>query len=144
LNEFIIEVPPLRERVEDIPVFVDYFLKEANRDLGKQITGISDEAMILLKNHYWSGNLRELRNVIRRASLFAQTNEILSDNLPTLQIPSKIKEEETSLSLRSENEKEQIELALKKSDGNKTIAARLLKIDRKTLYNKMHQYGIKL
>jgi two-component system response regulator HydG len=144
LNEFIIDVPPLRERIEDMPIFVDYFLKEANRDLDKQITGISDEAMTLLKNHYWSGNLRELRNVIRRASLFAQTNEILPDNLPTLQVPSKIKDEATSLSLRSENEKEQIELALKKSDGNKTTAARLLKIDRKTLYNKMHQYGIKL
>ncbi|MDR1459257.1 MAG: sigma-54 dependent transcriptional regulator [Bacteroidales bacterium] len=144
LNEFIIEVPPLRERIEDIPIFVDHFLKEANRDLDKQIKGISNEAMNLLKNHYWSGNLRELRNVIRRASLFAQTNEILPDNLPLLHVHLKMKDEDASFSLRPENEKEQIELALKKSNGNKTIAARLLKVDRKTLYNKMHQYGIEL
>jgi two-component system response regulator HydG len=144
LNEFIIEVPPLRERVEDIPVFVDYFLKEANRELDKQIKGMSDEAMNILKEHYWSGNLRELRNVIRRASLFAQTDEILPIHLPSLQMPSKIKEENISFALHFENEKENIEMALKKANGNKTLAARLLKIDRKTLYNKMHQYGIQL
>jgi two-component system response regulator HydG len=144
LNEFIIEVPPLRERVEDIPSFVDYFLKEANAELDKQIKSVSEEAMNLLKNHYWSGNLRELRNVIRRASLFAQTDEIIPPNLPLLQTPTKVKEEGFSLSLRLENEKEQIEIALMKANGNKTLAARLLKIDRKTLYNKMHQYGMKL
>jgi two-component system response regulator HydG len=144
LNEFIIEVPPVRERRDDIPIFVDYFLKEANKELDKQIKGVSDEAMNLLQNHYWSGNLRELRNVIRRASLFAQTNEILPQNLPLLQTPLKIKEDEMSLPLRSEHEKEQIEFALIKANGNKTVAARLLKIDRKTLYNKIHLYGIKL
>ncbi|MDR2410599.1 MAG: sigma-54 dependent transcriptional regulator [Bacteroidales bacterium] len=143
LNEFIIEVPPIRERVEDIPVFVDYFLKEANRELDKQIKSVSEEAMDVLKKHYWSGNLRELRNVIRRASLFAQTDQILLPHLPPLQIPSKIKED-TFFALRSENEKEQIETALKKANGNKTVAARLLKIDRKTLYNKMHLYEIEL
>lgn len=143
LNEFIIEVPPMRERVEDIPVFVDYFLQEANKELDKQIKSVSEEAMDVLKNHYWSGNLRELRNVIRRASLFAQTDQILLPNLPPLQIPSKIKEE-SFFALRPENEKEQIEIALKKANGNKTVAARLLKIDRKTLYNKMHQYEIEL
>jgi two-component system response regulator HydG len=143
LNEFIIEVPPIRERIEDIPVFVNYFLKEANRELDKQIKNVSDEAMDILKKHYWSGNLRELRNVIRRASLFAQTDQILPPNLPPLQTPSKLKEE-SLLTLRPENEKEQIEIALKKANGNKTIAARLLKIDRKTLYNKMHQYEIEL
>lgn len=144
LNEFEIEMPPLRERIEDIPLFVDHFLKEANEELEKHVKGISAEALKLLQKHDWSGNLRELRNVVRRAALFAQTDKILPENLPILHAPSKSKEEESSLSLRSENEKEQIETALKKADGNKTVAARLLKIDRKTLYNKMHQYGIEL
>ena len=144
LNEFSITVPPLRERKADIDIFAMHFLNEANEELGKEIQSISEEAMQILTGHYWSGNLRELRNVIRRSALFAQSAEITSDNLPILDSPMSQPAADNSLSLRPDNEREQIEAALKKARGNKTLAAQLLKIDRKTLYNKMHQYGIKL
>lgn len=140
LNEFTIEVPSLRERAEDIPSYADFFLQQANEELGKAIKGISKKAIHILQNHHWSGNLRELRNVIRRAALFAQTDEIIPDNLPFLtnDLPPE-KEETTSF---TDNEPDRIRIALKKAGGNKTMAAKMLNIDRKTLYNKMHQYGI--
>ena len=144
INEFSILVPPLRERREDIPLFANYFLVEANAELGKQIKTFSKEAMSVLKNHYWGGNLRELRNVVRRTALFTQTDEIVVNSLPQLVAPQNTKKESETLSLQPENERELIESALKKCNGNKTKAAQLLKIDRKTLYNKMHFYNIEL
>ncbi len=144
LNEFSITVPPLRERKADIGIFATHFLDEANGELGKEIQSFSDETMQILTEHYWSGNLRELRNVIRRSALFAQTDEITLADLPVLATPLAKTAIDHSLALRPENEREQIEAALEKARGNKTLAAQLLKIDRKTLYNKMHQYDIKL
>ena len=143
LNEFSIEIPSLSKRSEDIPMFVEHFLNNANEELNKEIKHVSSAAMQLLIKHDWSGNLRELKNAIRRAALFAQTDEITVENLPLLS-PSFSKKENESmdLSLHRNNEQQQIILALQKANGNKTQAAHLLKIDRKTLYNKMHQYGI--
>lgn len=143
LNEFSITVPPLRDRVSDIPVFAQHFLAEANRELGKQVKGFTKEALQLLALQSWNGNLRELRNIVRRAVLFAQDNEIVPENLPIFSSPQKNAEEQ-KFSLHNDNEKEQIEEALKKAKGNKTLAAQLLQVDRKTLYNKMHLYGIEL
>ena len=143
LNEFSIQIPSLSERIEDIPVFVEYFLKEANKELNKEVKQVSPAAMQILMKYGWSGNLRELKNVIRRATLFAQTNEITADNLPLLSFSSTKKEDDNlDLALHRDDEKQQITLALQKANGNKTRAAHLLKIDRKTLYNKMHLYGI--
>ncbi len=141
LNEFSIAVPPLRERACDIPVFASHFLEKANEELEKQIRGFSEEALQLLKQYHWSGNLRELRNVIRRAALFTQTDEITRDNLPDFLSTSLL---EADMALRPENEREQIETAIQIAQGNKAAAARLLKIDRKTLYNKIHRHGIQL
>jgi two-component system response regulator HydG len=143
LNEFSISVPPLRERVEDISTFVEHFLEEANQELDTSVESITKETLSILEKYSWSGNLRELRNVIRRATLFAQKNKILPEHLPIL-TPSKKVTESSNMALRNENEQEQIEEALKKTRGNKTLAAQLLQIDRKTLYNKMHLYNIKL
>ena len=139
LNEFLLKVPPLRERVADIETFAMEFLHQANEELERDIARFSPEALSVLKNYYWSGNLRELRNVVRRVVLFATGDLITEDLLPVLR---STKTED--LSLRPQNEKQQIETALHKANGNKTLAAQLLKIDRKTLYNKMHQYGISL
>ncbi len=144
LNEFSIAIPPLRERKGDIPIFATYFLAEANKELGKHIQSFSSETMRILEKQYWSGNLRELRNVVRRAALFAQTDEIIPENLPLLVPVISKPVNEQDMSLRPGNEREQIEAALQKTRGNKTAAAQLLNIDRKTLYNKMHQYGMKL
>ena len=113
---------------------------------------ISAEALSVLKQQSWLGNLRELRNVIRRSVLFAQDNILNVDNLPEFHKNVKVQtsvaevrnEEVKDWALNRGNEKEQIIAALNHARGNKTIAAKLLQIDRKTLYNKMHLYGIEL
>lgn len=145
INEFSINVPPLRERIEDLEEFAYHFVKQADDELGKSIVSISDEALSILKQQKWSGNLRELRNVIRRSALFAQNDIIMPEDLPVFsQQKDAVKQEEENYALQPGNEKEQILSALHKSRGNKTLAAQLLQIDRKTLYNKIHLYNIEL
>ena len=155
INEFSVNVPPLRERIEDLEEFCYHFVDQANDELGKNVDTISADAIDKLKQQNWGGNLRELRNVIRRSVLFAQDNVLRKENLPEFpkdiknqNIVNVVQQEVTScdnLSLNNKaNEKEQILAALKQTRGNKTIAAKLLQIDRKTLYNKMHLYGIEL
>lgn len=139
LNEFSIDVPPLRDRGKDIEIFAAHFLEEANAELGKQVKSFSAETLHILENYHWSGNLRELRNVVRRAVLFSTSETILPDHLPSLTALPAVPEE---MALQPDNEKEQIEAALKKARGNKSLAAQMLRITRKTLYNKMHQYGM--
>lgn len=152
INEFSVNVPPLRERMEDIEEFCYHFIEQANDELDKNVDTISPEVLSVLKQQSWLGNLRELRNVIRRSVLFSQDNVLRVDNLPefaksikTPQITSEVKTNETKdFALNRGDEKEQIIAALNHARGNKTIAAKLLQIDRKTLYNKMHLYGIEL
>ncbi|HET7733208.1 MAG TPA: sigma-54 dependent transcriptional regulator [Paludibacter sp.] len=140
LNEFSVFVPPIRDRKGDIEIFANEFLRQANDELDKQIKGFTTEALALLEKHHWSGNLRELRNMVRRMVLFASKDIITPEDIPAFAAAPSLED----LALRSENECEQIKNALHKARGNKTIAAQLLKIDRKTLYNKMHLYDIKL
>ncbi|MGC9150183.1 MAG: sigma-54-dependent transcriptional regulator [Microbacter sp.] len=140
LNEFSLFVPPIRERKGDIELFANAFLHQANEELDKSVRGFSPEAMKLLEQHHWSGNLRELRNTVRRLVLFASNDQITANEMPAFMLTPQPTE---TLTLQPENERVQIETALRKAGGNKTLAARLLKIDRKTLYNKMHHYGIK-
>ena len=154
INEFSLTLPPLRERIDDLEEFAYHFINQANDELGKEVDTISEEALLILKQQSWHGNLRELRNVIRRSVLFAQDNVLRKENLPDFpkenksQMTVKIEQpelENRDLSLNNRaNEKDQIIEALKQARGNKTVAAKLLQIDRKTLYNKMHLYGIKL
>ena len=147
INEFAIEVPPLRDRLEDFDELTAFFIHQANEELGKNVKGISPDALQRMKEQRWNGNLRELRNVLRRCVLFAEGENIELDDLPVFSPPNKktiIATVEDDWALRPEHEKEQIEAALQKARGNKTVAAKLLQIDRKTLYNKMHLYGIEL
>lgn len=144
INEFSIDVPPLRDRIDDLPEFAYYFLLQADEELGKDVKRISEEAINALKQHRWDGNLRELRNVIRRATLFAENEEITAENLPVLASRRQKEQDADDMALRPGDEKEQILNALRKARGNKTVAAKLLQVDRKTLYNKMHHYGIEL
>ncbi len=141
LNEFPLFVPPIRDRKGDIEIFANEFLRQANEELEKSVKGFSPEAMALFEKHHWSGNLRELRNMVRRLVLFASNDMITPDDIPAF-TPSP--SANNDLALQPENEREQIENVLRKARGNKTLAAQLLKVDRKTLYNKMHLYGIKL
>ena len=144
INEFTLQVPPLRDRMEDLEEFATFFLSQANEELGKEIKGISPKAIAAMKQMTWQGNLRELRNVIRRCVLFAEGDYIEVEDLPVyIESTSTPKPENNDdFALRPGNEREQIEAALNKARGNKTVAARLLQVDRKTLYNKMHQLGM--
>lgn len=146
LNEFKIRVPSLRESVEDIQLYADHFREEANIELDKNVKYITREAMERLEHYDWPGNLRELRNVIRRSVLFSLSDEISTENLPVLNKSTREIDYVSDIMIfpKPENEKEKIINALKKTNGNKTKAAILLNIDRKTLYNKIHLYNIEL
>ncbi|APG60987.1 sigma-54-dependent transcriptional regulator [Christiangramia salexigens] len=144
LNEFTIKVPALRERKEDLMLFADQFLDEANEDLEKSVVGFSDEAMDAFKNYSWPGNLRELKNMVKRAVLLTKDELIPLKVLPhEIATSSRTSESDYGL-FKNKNEEQLILDALDKTGGNKSKAARMLSIDRKTLYNKLKQYGIKL
>jgi two-component system response regulator HydG len=156
INEFKIELVPIRERPDDIAVFSEYFLNEANIELEKTVAGFDDHVMNNLKGHYWHGNLRELRNVIRRSVLLCQGDKIKMEHLPQEftvpvhmgkdgfqvsfngAIPGSLKE------VAEQAEKKAILEVLRKTNNNKSKTAELLKVDRKTLYNKLKSYKIEI
>ncbi|WP_340199683.1 sigma-54-dependent transcriptional regulator [Ascidiimonas sp. W6] len=144
LNEFSIQVPRLYERKEDLMIFADYFLGEANQLLDKNILGFSDEVILLFQEYPWPGNLRELSNVIKRSVLLTQTNIIQKSVLPSEIVTGNIHEltSEVRSFSKKENERLLIINALAETDNNKSQAAKLLKITRKTLYNKIKEYQI--
>lgn len=176
-NEFSIDIPPLRQRPDDVLLFANHFLHQTNKELGKNVKRLSPEVEQIFRNYVWYGNLRELRNVIKRATLLSDGEEIEPSALPfeisnfdKLQFDKGVQPEpvtnsftpvtppaaftsnveddepqrglsETSLKGASiDAEYEMILKALKKVNFNKSKAAKLLNIDRKTLYNKMKQY----
>ncbi|WP_010177828.1 sigma-54-dependent transcriptional regulator [Aquimarina agarilytica] len=145
LNEFSILVPSLKDRHEDLSLFANSFIEKSNIDLGKNCIGLDDETHEALKKYNWPGNLRELQNVIKRAVLLSTNNQPIHVNTLPEHIKSFKTTTETLPPLQSsENETVLIERALKLTNGNKAKAAKLLKIDRKTLYNKLKRYNINL
>ena len=141
INEFTLKMPSLKERKEDILLFANFFLDQANKELGKHLLGFDFKAAETIQNYQWPGNLRQLKNTVRRATLLAQNDYIgISD------LGYDMKEEplgNVSFPLRDEKrEKEQILEALQQTNNNKSKAAVLLGIDRKTLYNKLKLYNI--
>lgn len=146
LNEFSLRVPALRERTEDLPEFVRFFIQQANRDLQKNVAGLTEETRDLLHAYDWPGNLRELRNVIRRAVLLTGSGPIGKDALPAdLALRLYAPQAQDDLRAQRDNsERDIIMETLRACRFNKTKAAEMLKIDRKTLYNKMNRYGIRL
>lgn len=143
INEFSIESPSLKDRDEDLMLFADYFLEKANQQLNKDVIGFSPEVVSIFQNYNWPGNLRELQNCVKRATLLTRGDFIESDVLPAefFQIQKQQSRADDSFSL-SDNEKEAIIHALSKAKNNKSEAAKLLKITRKTLYNKLKHYNI--
>lgn len=151
LNEFKINLPPLRERKDDILVFAKHFLHEANSELDKSIEGFGRGVEDVILNYPWHGNLRELKNVIKRCTLLAPHDEITLECLPeeirTFTLSQHNNEPMDAFGLKKasmEAEREVILNALSQANFNKTKAARILNIDRKTLYNKIKQYHIEL
>ena len=144
LNEFSVHIPSLQQRKEDIFLFIEYFLAEANASLGKEVMGLSKEVEEAFKNYAWPGNLRELKNVIKRSVLLTSSNLIPLEVIPREVLFSKnLGRQHVDFSKES-NEKQLILNALKEADFNKTKAAKLLNITRKTLYNKIEQYEIEV
>jgi len=183
-NEFSIEVPPLRDRKYDIMIFAKHFLKLTNDELGKNIKGFSPEVEAIFKTYVWPGNLRELKNVVKRATLLCDTEYIMPIVLPfeitnftklqfgetaeeapsTIQVkqpepvaapvvsysapvvPEPVFSKQLEINEHSlkgasiDAEYEMIVEALRKANYNKSKAAKILNVDRKTLYNKMKQY----
>lgn len=144
LNEFSIKVPPLRERTEDLMLFANTFLSNANIDLDKNVVGFSEDSLRAFKNYDWPGNLRELKNIVKRSVLLTQDDVITLDILPREIAHATSRQKETYSLFKNQNEQELILDALEKANGNKAKAARMLSIDRKTLYNKLKQYDISL
>lgn len=150
LNEFSIEVSPLRRRKEDVWSFAHHFLRLANEELEKSVLSFNDEAKEALLSYPWFGNLRELKNAVKRGVLLCPGEQIDVSHLP----PDVIHydhnghdhHQDMGTDLKGaavEAEKDAILKALDECRGNKSKAAKLLNIDRKTLYNKLKSYGIK-
>lgn len=159
-NEFSINLPPLRERKADIPLFAEFFLDKTNDELNKEIEGYTEEVMNMFINYSWPGNLREFRNVVRRAVLLTPEGYINANVLPweitnaaalskpaePASQPTVIKDENGDLKevdlkdAAARAEYDTIMNVLKEVNFNKTRAAEILKIDRKTLYNKIKIY----
>ena len=144
LNEFSIQIPSLHERKEDLFLFTEYFLDEANASLGKEVLGLSKEVEQAFKNYAWPGNLRELKNVIKRSVLLTNSTLIPLEVIPREVLFSETAAKKTQDFSKESNEKQLIINALKEADFNKTKAAKLLNITRKTLYNKLELYQIEL
>ncbi|MBL7856487.1 MAG: sigma-54-dependent Fis family transcriptional regulator [Cyclobacteriaceae bacterium] len=151
INEFRIELAPLRERKNDIMFFANFFLQKANQFMNKNVTGFSAEVQHLLTHYFWHGNLRELNNVIRRAVLLTLGETIQVESLPReiahtnpIQGDGEIMQENVGMlkSIAWTAERQAIIDALDKVKHNKSKASELLNIDRKTLYNKLKLYNI--
>jgi transcriptional regulator with PAS, ATPase and Fis domain len=152
LDVIRIVVPPLRERPEDVPALVDYFVTYFNRELGRNVKGPTDEAMGLLMAYRWQGNVREVKNVIERAILLESDEWILPEHLPveivgtagtgTQLLEARLHTEGGVTTTLAQAERVAIEMALSHAGGNKTRAAEALGISRQTLRTKLKEYRI--
>jgi two-component system response regulator HydG len=142
INEFTLRIPDLKERGNDILLYATHFLEVANRELQKQVVGFDAETLRLFLSYPWPGNLRQMKNVIKYATLLASDDYITRKELPE-EMTNPVLPAPVVTTLRDETyERNLIMKALMETDNNKTLAARILGIDRKTLYNKLKQYGI--
>jgi two-component system response regulator HydG len=153
LNEFTVNVPPLRQRMEDLPFFVDAFKTMAEKEIGKSYAHFNDDVWQIFYQYRWPGNVRELKNVIRRLCLLSTgSKEITVNFLPEeMQVKQMIKEDTSQIfvpdyadlkRISKQAEYDKILTVLKQVRFNKSKAARLMNIDRKTLYNKLHSLNI--
>ncbi|HQL53760.1 MAG: sigma-54-dependent Fis family transcriptional regulator [Phycisphaerae bacterium] len=146
LNQWVIEVPPLRERRDDIPILADYLRQRANKAHGATCTGISSEAMGYLTKYYWPGNVRELANVIEAIVVEAENRQLEADDLPerirgSREIVPASASGMVGLTM-AQVERMMIERTLQATHGNREQAAKILDIGTRTLYRKIKEYGL--
>ncbi|NQV17251.1 MAG: sigma-54-dependent Fis family transcriptional regulator, partial [Armatimonadetes bacterium] len=162
LNQFKILLPTLNERKEDIPILAKIFLDEANKELKKDIKDFSSEALKLLLNYYWSGNIRELKHTIHRAVLLAESDYIVPENLIMDYLDKKSKNDlhntnnqNSQFKISNQNnisfdkiikkvEKDLISKAIEQANGNKIKTAKMLNMNVRTLYRKMKELNLSL
>lgn len=146
LNEFKIQLPALRDRGKDLELFINHFITLSNKELNRNVQAIEPDAKQLLLDYDWPGNLRELKNVIKRMVLLSLGDTAGTASLPdemTMAVSQLARNSSTDLkAVNEQNEKQLITETLQKVRYNKSKAAKLLNIDRKTLYSKMERYGI--
>lgn len=142
INEFTVRIPDLKERKEDLLLFANNFLDQANIELQKDIIGFDNDVIRIFQSYSWPGNLRQMKNAIKYATLLATGRYITPNELPEELTADPISAP-VNIQLKNEShECEMIKRALQEAGNNKTRAAQLLGIDRKTLYNKLKAYGI--
>jgi transcriptional regulator with PAS, ATPase and Fis domain len=145
LNVFAIQLPPLRDRKDDIPLLAQAFIKEFDERHGKHVSGVSDDAMKVLERYHWPGNVRELRNVMERTTIVAKGPFIEPSDLPPLSPPAppvRVAASDSALAPGTtvdQAEQRLIDITLQHTNGNKTRAAELLGISLKTLHNKLNR-----
>ena len=149
LNEFRIQVPPLRNRGNDIVLFANHFLARANQQLEKEVKGFSSEVLGIFKRYSWPGNLRELKNIVKRAVLLTKGELIDTGSIPfeMLEMIGPENGNYSPFDLKEQNQLRERELIIKllrETRFNKAKTARLLNIDRKTLYIKIEKYSIEV
>lgn len=146
INEFTLLMPALKDRQEDILLFANFFLDQANRELDRHLIGFDAAASEAMQNYSWPGNLRQLKNIVKRATLLAQGDFIsireLGDEILEHATPDAQQMQHSFVLHDEETEKQRILNALQQTGNNKTKAAQLLEVDRKTLYNKLKLYNI--
>ena len=139
LNTFSVDLPPLRDRREDIPLLVDHFLREYAAMMNQPVPAVSKQAMDLLLAYRWPGNVRELENAVERALVIRQEGSILPEDFP---FQHEVQADESCQSL-DDVERRHIERVVHQTNWNLSRTARILKIDRTTLYNKLKRYGLR-
>jgi DNA-binding NtrC family response regulator len=139
LNVVSIELPPLRQRKEDVPLLVDHFLQKYSQAMNRPVPELAPDALSFLLNHDWPGNVRELENAVERALVIRRGNRIEASDFP-FQVRQPVSSNGRSL---EEVERAHVEHIVRETSGNLSHAARILHIDRTTLYNKLRRYGLR-
>ncbi len=149
LNIVTINIPPLRERREDMHLLIEYLIKKINRDLHKKIAGVSKEMMGIFMKYEWPGNVRELENLLVRAAVVAKGNVLVEEDFPNLKgvskaagAENKIEESEKAILTLDQMEEIHIRRVIEKIGRNKGEICEALGISRPTLERKLEKYGI--
>jgi transcriptional regulator with PAS, ATPase and Fis domain len=143
LNTCTIHLPPLRDRLEDLPILIDHFIEQANHDYQRQVDSIDPEFLAALRTYRWPGNVRELRNVFETAVLMTHSTQLSVEDLPEEIKISTNRETSFTVFLGSplqEIEQEYIRRTIEFADGNKARASEMLRVPRRTLYGKLERY----
>ena len=144
INVIPLHIPPLRERIDDLPLIVDAIIRDLSRKTGKRITGLSRRALDRCLGYPWWGNVRELKNALQYAFVVAERGLIKTVHLPHLSSPAETPSDNTLHSNPERKEKERLIEALKESRGNRSEAARILNVARATVWNRIRKYNIQI